>query len=118
MCKFCDNLEYRRYKVQQRTTSADDTTCEFGSPDLDVADTYNCSGCRGCTKDNLRFELAAWKNYISLAFVHRIRRLIIEPFSEAIQINFCPWCGKKLTEEPVDFDKCHCGGELELLEDR
>lgn len=111
MCKFCDNLDYRKYKVLQRTTSADDTTCEFGSPNLDVPNTYNCSGCRGCSEDNIRFELTSWDNYIYLAFIHRIRRLVIESFSVAIPINFCPWCGNKLTEELVDFD-------LELLEDK
>ena len=117
MCKFCDNLKYRKYRIQPRTTSSDDTTCEFGSPDLDVSDTYNCRGCRGCADDNHRFELISWENYISLAYVHRIRRLVIEPYSENIQINFCPWCGKQLSDELVDFDKCHLGRELKLLED-
>lgn len=69
----------------------------------------------GCDDKNLRFELTSWRNYISLAYKHRINDLIIEPFSEAIRINYCPWCGKKLTKETVNFDKSCCGNGPELI---
>lgn len=116
MCEFCDNLDYRSYRVMYRTNSADDNTCVFGSPDLDVSDEYDCYGCVGCSRENLHFTLNAWENYISVGYLHRIRRLHIEPFSEAIQINFCPWCGKQLTDKLVNFNKCHLGYGLERID--
>lgn len=115
MCEFCDDLKHRTYRVLQRTTSADDNQCEFGSPDPDVFGISTCYACDGCRDDNLRFELRCWDNYISIGYFHRIKSLCIEPFSESIAINYCPWCGKKLTDELVDFKKCHYGKELELM---
>lgn len=123
MCEFCNSLEYRTYRVLQRTTSADDNQCVFGSPlryiDEVIEGEYSCDTCiNGCSDKNLRFELTSWKNYISLGYIHRINNIIIEPYSEAIKINYCPWCGKQLTENLVDFNECHCGNSLKLIEEK
>ena len=116
MCKFCDNLEHREYIVSPRTCSGYDNTCEIGSPMFydDILLGCDCSDCYGCATENSHFGLIAWDNSIQLSYVKRIKHLIVEPYSECIKINFCPWCGKSLTDTPVDFDKCCCGMELEL----
>lgn len=108
--------------ISQRTTSADDNVCEIASPwvtdEGEVVDYISdCSDCKGCAKDNKHFMLSSWENYISLGYVHEIKKLIIRPYSEAVQINYCPWCGRKLVDELVEFEECHCGCELELMED-
>lgn len=104
----------------QRSTSCDDNTCELMGDLANYVNGYHrtaCEDCYGCSKENMRFELASKDNYISIGYFHRIKSLCIEPFSESIVINYCPWCGKKLTDEPVDFKKCHYGKELELMEE-
>lgn len=118
MCKFCGNLEYRNYIVPYRTNSADDNQCEFGSPMFydDILLDSDCSDCNGCATKNCHFGLTAWDNFLQLFYVRRIKNLIIEPYSERIQINFCPWCGRSLTDEPVDFEKCCLGTKLEIKE--
>ena len=104
MCKFCDDLEWREYKIPYRTCSADDNRCEYGSPDI-VNDGENeyilgstCEDCSGCAEDNLYFSIRTYQNRIGLDFTHRIKNLIIEPCSEMVDINFCPWCGKQLND--------------------
>ena len=118
MCKFCENLERREYIVSPRTCSSDDNKCEIGSPMFydDILLGCDCSDCDGCATKNSRFGLITWDNSIQLSYVKRIKRLIIEPYSEVVKINFCPWCGKPLTDTPVDFDKCCCGMKLDLIE--
>lgn len=61
--------------------------------------------------------LYIYDNRVGFDFVHKIKKLIIEPSSEMIDINFCPWCGRKLNDDIVPFDKCCLGGELEGIED-
>ena len=116
MCKFCDDLKWKTYIVPERTTSADDNQCEFGSPliyDGEIIDS-TCEDCIGCAKENMHFGLKVWENYLSLQYVHRIKKLVVEPYSEAIRINFCPWCGRSLTDKLVDFDKCCLGTALDV----
>lgn len=115
MCKFCDDLEWREYKIPYRTCSADDNRCEYGSPDI-VNDGENeyilgstCEDCSGCAEDNLYFSIRTYQNRIGLDFTHRIKNLIIEPCSEMVDINFCPWCCKQLNDELVPFENCCLG---------
>lgn len=118
MCQFCDDLKWKTYMVSERTTSADDNQCEFGSPliyDGEVIDS-TCDGCNGCAEENMHFGLTSFENSLQISYVRRIKKLIIEPYSEPIQINFCPWCGKPLTNNPVEFNKCCLGTELKIKE--
>lgn len=116
MCKFCDDLKWKTYIIPQRNTFADDNQCEFGSPVLfndEVCD-FTCIGCDGCKEENRHFSLISWENNLKFDYVSRIKNLIIEPSSESIKINFCPWCGRLLTDNPVDFEQCCLGGNLDV----
>lgn len=115
MCKFCDDLTWKTYMVPQRNTSSADNQCEFGSPLFNGEISYStCDNCDGCKEGNHHFGLTLWENRLILSYVSRIKKLIIEPSSENIKINFCPWCGKPLTDNPVDFDKCCLGRSLNI----
>lgn len=116
MCKFCDNLTWKTYIVPQRNTSADDNQCIFGSPLILNGEVFDstCDNCDGCKEENHHFGLTLWENNLKFDYVSRIKKLIIEPSSENIKINFCPWCSRSLTDNPVDFDKCCLGESLQL----
>lgn len=119
MCEFCDNLKRRTYKIPYRNSMENDNRCEDGSPDTVDTDGEiktigsNCDNCQGCAEDNQFFSMHVEGNCIRFAFYHKIKNLIISPNSEAIKINFCPWCGRRITDNHVDFDKCCLGEELE-----
>lgn len=119
MCKFCDNLKRRVYKIPYRNSMGDDNRCEYGSPDVVNIDGEieiigsNCDNCQGCAEDNQFFSMCVEGNSIRFAFYHKIKNLIISPNSEVIKINFCPWCGRKITDNSIDFDKCCLGEKLE-----
>lgn len=116
MCQFCDNLKAKNYILPQRTTFACDNLCEvmtakierFGGVDCSLG--TDCEECDGCLFENIRFELYAYDNRISVGYFHKIKEAVIAPYSESIDINFCPWCGKQITDNLVDFEKC-CLGE-------
>ena len=119
MCEFCkDKSSYLQFRVPYRTNSADDNRCEYGSPDN--CDGYivgcDCKNCNGCVEDNLYFSIKKFSdNRIAFEFYHKIKDLIINPFSEAININYCPFCGERLNDEIIDFDKCCLGRGLKKL---
>lgn len=73
--------------------------------------------CNGCTKDNLYFSMHTYDNRIGFDFTHKIKNLIIESSSEMIDINFCPWCGRKLNDDIASFEKCCLGRELGEIDD-
>ena len=124
MCKFCDDLKnYKKYKIPIRNTYANDNTCEFVSPEnykdgcfykdgISFRGIMNCEDCDGCKDDNYLFYLNSCNNYISIDFYHKIKDLTIAPCSESLVINFCPWCGKKISKIIIPFDQCCLGSSL------
>lgn len=116
MCKFCDDLTWRQYRIPYRNCMADDNSCDYGSPNVNNG--YfcgrTCENCDGCADENLYFSIRTYDNNIGFDFSHRIKELVIEPSSEMVQINFCPWCGKKLSDEIVPFEKCGIEGMVEI----
>lgn len=132
MCKFCDDLSWREYRIMLRNFGADDNVCEIISQLHDCYDnspiyedgicysgTVNCEDCNGCADENLYFSLRTYENNIGFDFYHKIRELTISPSSEMIQFNFCPWCGKQIVNNDniVPFEKCQLGDKLENKED-
>ena len=114
MCKFCDSLDWGKYKIPYRNCSSDDNSCEYGSPDVIDGEVYGstCDDCCGCADNNLYFSIHTYDNRIGFDFTHKIKNLIIEPSSEMININFCPWCGRKLDDVTIPFEKCCLNKEL------
>lgn len=109
MCKFCDDIKkHKTLYVPVRTTYADDNICEVLCDD-------NCEDCYGCVEDNYHFALYRWTDMIWLGFHHQIKDTVMSKTSEGLQIKYCPWCGEKLTDEDVSFDKC-CVEKLREIE--
>ena len=117
-CEFCNNLKWRHYIVPVRSTSTDDNICEYGSPD--IVDGYvlghTCHDCGGCAEGNWHFTLRAYENRIGIDYLHRFKHLVVDTSSEMIDINFCPWCGRQLSEEIKPFSKCCLGDRLKEKE--
>lgn len=120
MCKFCDKLEWREYGVPLRSLSADDNFCQVMTAKFEkYGDEYvclgaNCADCGGCVENE--FVLNTYDNRISFSFTHCIKEIYIGRHSEMFDINFCPWCGRRLSKELVDFEKCCLGEPLEETE--
>jgi len=93
MCEFCDNLEYKSITIPVRTSMADDNVCEVVTGD-------DCSKCNhGCADENNYFEITTWEDNLSLSYCHKIGKLTIYPVSTRFNINFCPMCGKRISEK-------------------
>lgn len=100
MCSFCENFtEHKKYGIAIRNAYANGNFCEV------LRDT-NCGTCNGCADKNFHFTLYKWRNLIQLGFIHEIPECTVAQTSEHLQINYCPWCGEKLTDEIVPFEKC------------
>ena len=101
MCKFCDNILKNRYILEQRSTYAEDNTCEF-------VNNSNCDLCEDC---NSCFEMFTYGYdndiFIQIGYRQKVDSedgsLIIHPFSESIQWNYCPFCGKQISKNIFDF---------------
>ena len=111
MCKFCDDLKWRQYSVAYRSSFADDNFCELVSPvlytnedgDLEVIGS-DCENCNGCAQTDI-FTLTACDTRIGLQFQRDANDAHIGQFSEMFHINFCPFCGKWISEEIIPFEK-------------
>lgn len=97
MCNFCDALMVNKEILWEvRSTYADNNICEF------VNDT-TCSLCNGC---HMGFSLKSHDykgdTYVGVEYKQVLKstegeEVIIWPFSESIQFNFCPICGNKIS---------------------
>ena len=106
MCTFCENkTNYKELSWLMRNTGADDNICEFVKE-------MNCDICDGCS-DEASFQLITINIdkdfYIGTSFYQKIKSsngeyVVINPFSEKIHINFCPFCGKNISEKLIEFD--------------
>lgn len=110
-CKFCDPAsEFSHYLIPERNQMDTDNLCEILTQRLgDEVNGGNdiwCNECYGCTEENTHFVLNAFDNCISLSYRFKGRDLQIDRNSEVMHINFCPWCGRRLSEKMVVFEKC------------
>lgn len=108
MCEFCDSIDDRDKEIiwEVKSTYADHNICEF------VNDS-TCSACGGC---KMYFTLNGHKYkddiYVSVEYKQTLKSIegeevIISPFSEGIQFNFCPICGKQISQNIKEWDKYH-----------
>lgn len=105
MCKFCESLldETKEIIWSVRSTYADDNICEF----VNDEDCSNCSDCK------MYFNLDGYEykgntsvnvTYNQTVTTKDKKQVIIRPFSEGIQFNYCPICGKQMSKTVKDFD--------------
>lgn len=102
MCDFCDSLIDNTKSIiwQVRSTYADDNINEF-------LDSYE----EVCLF-KLNSHLYKDNVYVGVEFKQEIltnrddvEKIIISPFSEAIQFNFCPICGMQISKDIKDFGR-------------
>ncbi len=100
MCKFCDNYsEHKKYGIAVRNSYANDNFCE-------VLRDIDCVACNGCSDKNFHFTIYKWEELVSFGFIHEIPECTVAQTSEHLKINYCPWCGEKLTNEIIPFEEC------------
>jgi hypothetical protein len=105
MCQFCENIKDEKFTWQVRSTYADDNICEFvNGNDCDI-----CSGCK--TWFNLTGYDYKGNTYVGVTYNQILSNgetdVIIRPFSESIQFNYCPFCGQQISKEVLDFKDFH-----------
>ena len=103
MCKFCDALKQeKKIKWEMRSTYADDNSCE-------AINGVSCSECNGC---KMNFYLDSYvvdgNVFVSTEYEQVVGRykddpVVIRPFSESIQFNYCPICGNKISDKEWDW---------------
>lgn len=97
MCDFCEGLSYKELKIPIRTSLPDDNVCEIGSPDkYNIG--FSCDGCKGCSDENNHFSVTVHEDTLSIGYYHKIRKLTIAPISSRFNINYCPMCGNRISE--------------------
>lgn len=105
MCGFCDALKSDGDKIinlEVRSTMADDNICEF----VNDNDCGLCSGCNMkfymvgyCIDENIRVQICYNQKIMSTLN----SEVIIYPFTETIQYNFCPMCGEQISKDIKQF---------------
>lgn len=110
MCEFCDVLvENRGEKLSwyTRSTFADNNLEEYLEEKSGYKENY--------LQNHSSFQIfsSKWRGNILFGVGYREEisnrkdeKVIISPFSESIYINYCPMCGKQLTEETKSTKEC------------
>lgn len=104
MCEFCDSITDRNKEITWlvRSTYADDNICDFVNENI-------CSSCNGC---NMNFSLDGyvWDDNVVVGIKYEQKiisstgyEVVVHPFSETIQFNYCPICGKQISKYIKDF---------------
>ena len=116
MCDFCKNLDCQKHLIPQRYSMDIDNLCQVlttgnidSSDENCCYDDVNCSDCDGCAEGNESFSLNVYGNRIAVSYLFKAKGLIIDRSSETLAINFCPWCGRQLSDKIIGFDKCLLG---------
>ena len=106
MCEFCEALkdETKEINWSVRSSYADENMCEFVNGD-------SCQYCDWCAEG---FIIDAYdyngNTKVCITYSKTVRtkdkkEVVVHPFSEAIQWNYCPVCGEQISKEILDFDK-------------
>ena len=106
MCEFCEALkdETKEINWSVRSSYADDNICEFVNEE-------NCQYCNGC-QEGFTVDAYDYKGNTKVCITYSKtvgtkdgKEVIVRPFSEGIQWNYCPICGEQISKEILDFDK-------------
>lgn len=121
MCKFCESSERTEFIIPVRNNSSCDNVCEIMTSKIEkygeelFLTGTDCSDCDGCKEENRTFEIYKSKNRIGLSYIQNIKGLRVMPYSEMLNLNFCPWCGKQISNELIEFERC-CIGKIKIKE--
>lgn len=102
MCKFCEGLFDKEYEMQwnMRSKYADDNFCEKVLEDT-------CENCKQC---NMSYVLMGRKVketghvYISCSYKFDNGDIVMWNSTEPLNINYCPYCGRQLAKNLVDYN--------------
>lgn len=103
MCKFCEGLFDNRYSMEwlMRSSYADDNFCEKVFND-------SCENCKEC---NHTYRLKGYKINNNSMLINEYEfnngDIKIWNSSEALHINYCPYCGKQISKDIVKYDDIH-----------
>ncbi len=114
MCKFCEGLFKEGHEIiwNMRNEYCDSNFCEkiFNN---------ECSSCSECS---IFYKLRGWKNEqskkasIQCEYKFDNGEIVMWNFTEPLNINYCPYCGKQLSEKKIDFDDI--GSHVVDMEDK
>ena len=101
-CKFCEGLFDEGYKMiwNMRSSYAEDNFCEKVLNNT----------CENCTECNAEYYLQGWKNkqtgHASISCNYKFSNgdIVIWNFTEPLNINYCPYCGKRLADNLVRYE--------------
>ena len=101
-CKFCEGLFNKEYEMtwNMRSSYADDNFCEKVLNDT-------CEDCHEC---NIKYILRGRKvkdtgrAYIQCDYKFDNGDIIIWNSTEPLNINYCPYCGKRLADNLVRYE--------------
>lgn len=102
MCKFCEGIFDKNYDMEwnMRTSFADDNFCEKVFED-------SCDNCEQCCieyKLNGRYISESDHAYLTCEYKFDNGDIKMHNFTEILPINFCPYCGRQLVNNLVNFD--------------
>ena len=102
MCKFCENVIDKGYdmKWNMRASISDDNFCEKVLEDR----CENCKKCDTIYKLNGGYIDDSDQVYLRCEYKFDNGDIIMHNFTEPLPINFCPYCGKQLVENIINFD--------------
>lgn len=104
MCNFCKTLKNGgKIVISPRSTYADDNLYEI----LYENEKTVCSDISDFFIDGYMYKGNTYMvlNYINQLDISDDDMLSIMPFSEGLHINYCPYCGEKVSENFLNFDE-------------
>lgn len=100
MCEFCESLVDTNKKINWmvRSTFADDNIVEIINDCGKVVKDISNFEIYGYTHENKAFFGIGYRQEIGIEDKDTV---IISPFSETIQINYCPICGQQISDKLI-----------------
>lgn len=114
MCKFCDTLtsdKHNKINWSIRSVFADDNVQDF------LDDKFYEDGYIE-TNAHYGFKLVGYSNegntFVSVECKQEYtnnnkNKVVFHPFSEGVQFNFCPICGKQISKDVKKFEEYYEG---------
>lgn len=108
MCQFCETLTDGNKEIvwSARSTMADDNITDIISERGQIVEELSKFEIYGYEREGKTFVGIQYREEMVL---QNKEKVIISPFSETIQFNFCPICGKQISDEVKKFGDYYVG---------